>query len=289
MLAINRALIASPHRHTIPDVEFVISIEDWTTDEGRPVWAFDRKPTQNNTWLMPDFGFFNWPEPRIGTYSEVRKRMIDVEERYPSFADKEPKLFWRGAIVRAVAPVLRKHMVEAAANQSWADIKVLNWEAEDPEKSNRVNIEDHCKYQFLVNTEGRAWSGRLKYIQNCRSVIVAHKMEWIVPHEYLMVASGTDQNFIEVERDFSDLKEKMDYFMAHPDEAARIADNSASTFRDRYLTPAAEACYWRKLIYGWAEVSFKPKFYTGEGRDRKWRGVPFDSYVLMRKMEWDPY
>lgn len=289
MLAINRALLASPNRHTIPNVEFVISIEDWTVDEDLPVWAYDRKAEQNSTWIMPDFGFWGWPEPGIGTYAEVRKRMADVEEDYPNFSDKKAKLFWRGAIVPSVAPVLRQHMVDQAEHQSWADLKVLNWEADDPDETNRVPIEDHCKYQYLINTEGRAWSGRLKYIQNCRSVIVAHKMEWIVPHEYLMVPSGPKQNFIQLERDFSDLREKMDYYMANPKKAEIIADNSAKTFRDRYLTPAAEACYWRKMIYGWGEVSFKPRFYEGKGSNRTWRGVPFDSYVLMRKLHWDPY
>lgn len=287
MLAINRALIASPDRQSIPNIEFIISIEDFTTAPDTPMWAYDRRPDQNNTWLMPDVGFYDWPGPGIGTYFEVRKRMKDIEELYPTFHDKAPKLFWRGAITPAVAPELRQHLVDQAADQAWADIKVVDWHESDA-KSNRVPIEEHCKYQYLVNTEGRAWSGRLKFLQNCHSVTVAHKLAWILPYEYLMVPDGPKQNFIEVKRDFSDLKEKMDYFITHPEEAQRIANNSVATFRDRYLTPAAEACYWRKLIYGYAEVSYKPRFYDGEGAKRKWRGVPFDSYNLMHRMHWDP-
>lgn len=58
----------------------------------------------------------------------------------------------------------------------------------------------------------------------------------------------------------------------------------------RYLTPAAEACYWRRLVRGWREVTFEPEFYhLAEDGKKKWRGVPFESYVLERRLEWDPY
>jgi hypothetical protein len=30
-------------------------------------------------------------------------------------------------------------------------------------------------------------------------------------------------------------------------KAQKIVDNSVKTFRERYLAPAAEACYWRAL------------------------------------------
>ena len=38
---------------------------------------------------------------------------------------------------------------------------------------------DHCSHQFLAHVEGRdAYSGRIKYLLNCRSVVVAHRIEW---------------------------------------------------------------------------------------------------------------
>jgi hypothetical protein len=89
---------------------------------------------------------------------------------------------------------------------------------------------------------------------------------------------------VEVERDFSDLDSKMIQLLKHEGKAQKIAHNSASVFRDRYLTPAAQACYWRKLFNAWASVSFEPQPYTME-KDlngqikRKSRGTPFESYV----------
>ena len=65
----------------------------------------------------------------------------------------------------------------------------------------------------------------------------------------------------------------MEYFLKedNSEEGKRIANNSVRTFRERYLTPAAEACYWRKLIKGWSEVSFEP--------ERKARGMRVENFV----------
>ena len=82
----------------------------------------------------------------------------------------------------------------------------------------------------------------------------------------------------------------MEYLLAHPEEAKRIADNSVKTFRERYLTPAAEACYWRALFREWAGASFRPELYerdeslpVGVGqaqKSRRRRGIRFESFAI---------
>jgi hypothetical protein len=121
-------------------------------------------------------------------------------------------------------------------------------------------------------------------------VVISHKLQWIQHHHYLLLSNGTEQNFVEVERDFSNLASTMDYLLSHPEEAKRIADNSVKTFRERYLTPAAEACYWRALFREWARISFRPELYErdksfpiGAGQAQKSqrrRGVRFESFAI---------
>ena len=92
------------------------------------------------------------------------------------------------------------------------------------------------------------------------------------------------QNAVQVERDFSDLNSKMNHLLSNEAEAKRIADRSVKQFRDKYLTPAAQACYWRRLFRAWKSVSFEPEFYqtvkdsNGKIR-RKGRGTPFETFV----------
>lgn len=77
----------------------------------------------------------------------------------------------------------------------------------------------------------------------------------------------------------------MQYYLSNPATTARIANNSVATFRDRYLTPAAEACYWRRLIRAWAEVqAFSPEAYVDiaapDGSVRKkQRGVDWEIFA----------
>lgn len=64
-----------------------------------------------------------------------------------------------------------------------------------------------------------------------------------------------------MKRDFSDLDQKMQYLLSHPEHGQSVAGRSVATFRDRYLTPAAQACYWRELFHAWRSVSFEPELW----------------------------
>jgi hypothetical protein len=135
-----------------------------------------------------------------------------------------------------------------------------------------------------ANVSGHSYSGRGKYLLNCESVSIVHTPEWIEPHTHLFVGSGPNQNVVAVARDFSDLDAKMEHLLRNPDVGALVARNSAALFRDRYLTPAAQACYWRRLIRSWRSVSFEPAMFESvrgkDGRARKKaRGVAYETYV----------
>jgi hypothetical protein len=108
-----------------------------------------------------------------------------------------------------------------------------------------------------------------------------HKRTWVEPHHALLVSEGSQQNFVEVEENFSDLEEKVIGLLADPGRARNISLNGVNTFRDRYLTPAAQACYWRQLVKGWAEVGFEPAAWdeSPEDKTRKIRGVPFETFA----------
>lgn len=217
---------------------------------------------------MPDFGFWAWPEARVGAYGDVRHR-IATTDTVP-FQEKTKKLVWRG-YVWDYQP--RLDLVEISEGYPWSDVAEFNFEDEDIEDE-YLPIEDHCQYMFLAHTEGSTCSGRGKYLLNCHSVFVSHRLRWREPYHAALVSQGPDANHVEVAADFSDLPAKMEYLLRHPKIAERIADNSARIFRDRYLTPAAEACCWRQLIRLYASVS---------GFEPERRGIAFEDWVLTQE------
>jgi hypothetical protein len=74
----------------------------------------------------------------------------------------------------------------------------------------------------------------------------------------------------------------MEDLLSHPEKAKRIADNSVQIFRERYLTQAAEACYWRRLIKKWKDVmAWEPALYSGAEHGMKgWvKGVRYETFM----------
>lgn len=101
------------------------------------------------------------------------------------------------------------------------------------------------------------------------------------------------QNYIAVKNDWSDLDEKMNYYLEHQDEAERIGEEMRSTLRNRYMTPAAEACYIRRMIYEFAKVQqFEPKLYKEVKDDdgvthEKMRGYSWERFVFRKPAPFD--
>ncbi|KAA8642958.1 uncharacterized protein ATNIH1004_009720 [Aspergillus tanneri] len=274
--SIHRALVADPNRAVRPNIEFVFSVEDKVedvTDPVNPVWVLARSATEEAVWLMPDFGYWAWYnlQNSIGPYDQVVER---VKRTDVTWAEKKQQLVWRGK--PSFAPKLRRALMEATRDQPWGDVKQVDWH----DRTNVMHMEDHCRYMFIAHVEGRSYSASLKYRQACNSVIVAHKLQYIQHHHYLLVSQGPDQNYVEVERDFSDLSEKMSPLLNDSSQAQRIADNSVRTFRDRYLTKAAEACYWRALFEGYASVWNSTVPLWSEIYQRE-RGLRYESFILL--------
>ncbi|PLB51292.1 DUF821 domain protein [Aspergillus steynii IBT 23096] len=260
---------------------FVFSVEDRLDDVAGPdypIWILARKPDEESVWLMPDFGFWSWnnghTDRPIGPYNAVVDRVVRREKDEFPWDEKEAKLVWRGKL--SFAAKMRRGLLEAARGKPWGDVKELDWGRKD----NFMTMEDHCRYRYIAHVEGRSYSASLKYRQACMSVVIAHKLQFIQHHHYLLVSSGPDQNFVEVERDFTDLSDKMQHLLDDPALSERIANNSVATFRDRYLTPAAETCYWRKLLDGWTSAS--PKISQDvQSSTIADDGLRFESFLLL--------
>ncbi|PYI06002.1 hypothetical protein BO78DRAFT_387245 [Aspergillus sclerotiicarbonarius CBS 121057] len=255
--AIHRALVADINRAMRQDIEFVFSVEDKVEDvtsSDHPVWALARSATEEAVWLMPDFGFWAWENAHnsLGPYDQVVERIKRTDVLW---SQKKQQLIWRGK--PSFAPKLRRALMEAARDQPWGDVKQVNWD----QRTNIIRMEDHCQYMFIAHVE-------------------AHRLQYIQHHHYLLVPEGPQQNYVEVERDFSDLSDKLEPLLADPSLAERIANNSVRTFRDRYLTKAADACYWRMLLEGYGSV-WNSSVPVWSEVYRRERGLRYESFLLI--------
>lgn len=265
----------------LPTIEAAIIAEDIVnppngTKGTHSFWTWTNHigdETHERHWMIPNYDL--WYGYPMGSFREARYRAM---ERDSAFKDKIPKAVWRGS--GFLNPGIREKLFDVSKDKPWSDIWFADYGGMDSDHF--LTVEDMCKYMFAIHTEGVSYSGRLSYIQNCDNLPIIHDLEWNTYTTHLLRDSGPDQNYVRVKRDWTDLEENIKHYIAHPEEAEKIIDNSLKTFRHRYLTRPALSCYVRNLIRGYSSVSFKPEIYrpkkkgsTGQYR----RGISFERFL----------
>ncbi|KAK8051530.1 hypothetical protein PG993_002915 [Apiospora rasikravindrae] len=275
-------------RRLIPNVEFTFDIEDIAMEgehnKERIRWTWARPKENPWLWPMPDFDGWSYPDDGVASYVQFREDVAELETNFTrGWYDKPQQLSWRGSF--AQNGDLRRALVKAASGKSWSDVKPIDWH----DRKDLMNMQDFCKFQYVAHTEGNSWSGRLRYLHICDSVPIIHKLNYNAHYYPLLIASGPNQNYVEVNRNFSDLVPKMEELLADPERARAIAAESTRVFRDRYLTPAAEACYWRRMFRTWRSVmDFEPKtYYIHKDGTRKRRGVSWERFSFRQEKSFE--
>ena len=143
---IHRAIVTAPAPDEIPNIDFTFSVRDHPTADTWSLARSDAPGEVNNTWLMPDYAYWSWPEPRIGALADARERIVAVDGPR-SWSQKHDVAVWRGSTRWNTA--LRGKLLEVARGKPWSDVQELDW------KVNALAMEDFCAYKFLIYTEVR--------------------------------------------------------------------------------------------------------------------------------------
>ncbi|CAK1364160.1 unnamed protein product [Cercospora beticola] len=250
----------------LPTVEFTVSLPDFldlpTDSDTTTTWAWTRVKKENadenrrkfgeRLFLMPNFDMYSLGDRKVGAYHDARFRASQYDS---PLEDKIPQAVWRGS--RWVNPEIRDALLNITRNATWAAVEQIDWMSLTHE--HQLTVDQFCAYRYAIHTEGISYSGRLSFLLNCDSLPIVHDLVWTTHYYHLLVPSGPKQNYIPAKRDWSDLEEKVQYYIDHPDEADLIRKNSINTFRGKYLTRAATSCYFRKLIREYAKISFTPE------------------------------
>ena len=103
-----------------------------------------------------------------------------------------------------------------------------NWQAE------KMTIGEHLDYKFVMSLEGNDVASNLKWVMSSNSIAVTPRLTcetWFM--------EGTlkpNYHYIEVNDDFSNLEERLQYYIDHPEEAEAIikhAHEYVDQFRDK--------------------------------------------------------
>ncbi len=147
------------------------------------------------------------------------------------FDEKIPKLFFRGDIFNKPA---RVEFFEKWADNEMFDLGDTNRSNPSRWQSEFVSIPDHFKYRFILALEGYDMASSLQWIMasGCVPVMPKPTVEGWLMHSRLVAG----KHYIEIAPDFSDVGDKLRYYIGHADEARMISEESkkwVSQFNDR--------------------------------------------------------
>ncbi len=87
-----------------------------------------------------------------------------------------------------------------------------------------MSMEDQMKYKFILCIEGNDVATNLKWVMSSNSLAVMPKPK--IESWFMEGSLVGGVHYVEIKDDYSDLVEKIDYYIAHPKEAENIVRNA---------------------------------------------------------------
>ncbi len=164
--------------------------------------------------------------------NKIRHFVFVKDER--SFEEKQDKLVWRGNVFQPN----RRRFMELYFDHPRCDVgHARRRKSDNPWSRPYLTISEQLQNKFVLSLEGNDVATNLKWIMSSNSLCIMCR-----PRAETWFMEGTleaGRHYVEIKDDFSDLTEKMDYYMARPDEARAIIAE-ANRFVERFMNPLVE-------------------------------------------------
>ncbi|MDO6493047.1 MULTISPECIES: glycosyl transferase family 90 [unclassified Cellulophaga] len=155
-------------------------------------------------------------------WNKVRHFMFVKKDKIP-FSKKKDILISRGQIFKSQPHRIR--FLEMYFNHPMCDIGMVNTHhVIDKWKVNRMTISEKLHYKFILCLEGNDVASNLKWVMSSGSLAVMPKAKF---ETWFM--EGTlvpDYHYVAIKEDYSDLEEKLQFYIDNPDKAQEIVKNA---------------------------------------------------------------
>ena len=149
------------------------------------------------------------------------------------FTDKKDLVIFRGKVVGKES---RVRFMEKYFSHPMCDLGDVSRSNDVPAewKTEKKTIREHLDYKFIMALEGNDVASNLKWVMSSNSLAVMPRPTcetWFMEGKLI-----PNYHYVEIKPDYSDLEERVNYYIAHPDEAQKIIDHAhewVSQFRDK--------------------------------------------------------
>lgn len=146
------------------------------------------------------------------------------------FRNKKNMVAWRGVGYQPH----RREVLKQFYNHPMCNIGQTKPIKGEPWEKEYMSRQDQLEYKFLLAIEGNDVATNLKWAMSSNSLVIMSKPKYETWFMEGCLEAGV--HYVEVKDDYSDLIEKVEYYIIHPDEAESIIDNAhawVDQFRDK--------------------------------------------------------
>jgi Glycosyl transferase family 90 len=160
-------------------------------------------------------------------------RLFNYSTDHRPFRTKKNKLIGR-AVVKVPG---RVRFYEQYFNHPMCDLGQINRDKNLQWLKDKVTIDDHLDYKFILCLEGYDIASNLRWVMSSNSLAVMP--EPTVDSWYMERKLIPNYHYVRIKADYSDLEERLTYYIEHPDEAETIIQN-ARQYASQFQNPDCE-------------------------------------------------
>ena len=151
---------------------------------------------------------------------------------------------WRGS--SQGSPYIREAFVDFSATEGGSSVSDVKFSGVFDPKTDLeyINLEDHCNWKYLLHLRGVSYSGRLKYLLSCGSVVIIVKNNFEefyyhkLPGNVLFTANeSTPNELLQIVKD-----------LENDEERQQKLAKSVQAFVETFLSQDAIHCYMYKVL-----------------------------------------
>ena len=152
------------------------------------------------------------------------------------FSDRLDGAVWRGAPSGGRSEhSLRGKVVAYCRGRPWADAAFV-------EEHNRLSRDAQARYKVLLLIDGNAWASSWEWALASGSVCIWIGVWWLHLHTELVPWPEPGAHYVPAATDLSDLEERVQWVLGHPEESAAIAQRAKQLF-NRVASPEYTRSY----------------------------------------------
>jgi hypothetical protein len=178
---------------------------------------------------------------------DSRRHLRFIDDSTP-YRQKKSMAVWRGAVYQQH----RIDFVKAAQKLPFCDIADTSRTSLKESPKNFLSIQEQLEYKIIFSIEGNDVATNLKWIMGSNSLCFTLPLVYETWYREGLLTPGV--HYVEIKPDFSDIQEKFNFYINHPEAAEKII-SAANAYAEEFKNIDAQYELARSVVYKYFHLS----------------------------------